>query len=32
MTQIRFEKLTPAQIEQRSFEIITQELAGRTYK
>lgn len=31
MTQIRFEKLTPAQIEQRSFEIITQELGERTF-
>lgn len=31
MTQTRFERLTPAQIEQRSFEIITRELEGRTF-
>lgn len=31
MTQTRFERLTPAQIEQRSFEIITRELEGRIF-
>ena len=29
--QLIFEQLEPAQIEQRSFEIITQELGGRTF-
>lgn len=31
MTQTRFERLTPAQIEQRSFQIITRELEGRIF-
>ena len=29
--QLIFEQLEPAQIERRSFEIITQELGGRTF-
>ena len=31
MKKIQFEQLAPEQIEQRSFEIITQELGGRTF-
>ena len=31
MKQIQFEQLAPGEIEQRSFEIITQELGGRTF-
>ena len=31
MKKIQLEQLTPEQIEQRSFEIITQELGGRTF-
>ena len=31
MKQIQFEQLAPEQIEQRSFEIITQELGERTF-
>lgn len=31
MKQIQFEQLAPAEIERRSFEIITQELGGRSF-